>query len=130
MRCKARGFLRAKPGYTPQGVAPLHTFPGSARTMPIHVVAAQRQIFVGQPVTIIEGSPQGQFSAAFEDDGETGYFYALDRPGQPAHPGRGASYDGESVTDRRSPTVGDRLAADCRKGGAAHQRLPARGVRL
>ena len=84
--------------------------------MPIHV-AAQRQIFVGQPVTIEGVAPQGQFSAVFEDDGETGYFYALDlalasQPIQDAvH-----IYDVESVTDRAQPsTVKIGWAADCRK---------------
>ena len=37
------------------------------------------QIFeVGNEVVIQLDSPDGRFSAVFEDDGETGYFYALD----------------------------------------------------
>ena len=73
--------------------------------MPIHV-AAQRQIFVGQPVTIEGVAPQGQFSAVFEDDGETGYFYALDRAlaSQPIQDAVHI-YDVESVTDRAQPST-------------------------
>ena len=37
------------------------------------------QIFqVGSDVIVAEDAPDGQHSAFFEDDGETGYFYALD----------------------------------------------------
>ena len=46
--------------------------------MPIHV-AAVRQLLVGQPLMIEGAAPTGHFSAVFEDDGETGYFYAIDR---------------------------------------------------
>jgi len=115
MRRSGRRFLRAKPGYTPQAWYLCVPFP-SARTMPIHV-AAQRQIFVGQPVTIEGVAPQGQFSAVFEDDGETGYFYALDRAlaSQPIQDAVHI-YDVQSVTDRAQPsTVKIGWAADCRK---------------
>lgn len=45
--------------------------------MPIKVVA-EREYLVGQS-TVVEGAaPSGHFVAVFEDDGETGYFYALD----------------------------------------------------
>ncbi|OJX34419.1 MAG: hypothetical protein BGO74_11250 [Burkholderiales bacterium 68-12] len=73
--------------------------------MPIHV-AAIRQIFVGQP-TIVEGTaPRGRISAVFEDDGDTGYFYAVD------HEAQGQTiqdamhiYNVQSVTDRAQPAT-------------------------
>jgi hypothetical protein len=41
-------------------------------------VTARSEVIVGQP-TIVEGpAPEGTFSAVFEDDRDTGYFYALD----------------------------------------------------
>ena len=73
--------------------------------MPIHV-AAQRQFFVGQPFTLEGVAPQGQFSAVFEDDGETGYFYALDRAikNQPIQDAVHI-YNVQSVTDRAQPST-------------------------
>ena len=45
--------------------------------MSIHVVT-EETFLVGQ-ATVVEGpAPEGHFVAVFEDDGETGYFYALD----------------------------------------------------
>jgi hypothetical protein len=75
------------------------------RRMPIHVVAEQ-QLLVGQP-TVIEGpAPTGSFVAVFEDDGETAYFYAVDRSLEP-NPIRDAVhvYDVAQVTDREEPSV-------------------------
>jgi hypothetical protein len=72
---------------------------------------------VGIP-TVIEGrSPSGLYSAVFEDDGETGYFYALDR-------GRGEQpivdamqiYNVQSVIDRHNPTAAEiRWSSDAMK---------------
>lgn len=45
--------------------------------MTIEVVAAN-EVMVGTPVIVEGGSPKGHFAAVFEDDGQTGYFYALD----------------------------------------------------
>ncbi len=45
--------------------------------MAIQVVAEQR-FQVGAPVVIEGRAPQGPFAAVFEDDGDTGFFYALD----------------------------------------------------
>jgi hypothetical protein len=45
--------------------------------MPIQVVA-EKQIVPGTSAVVTGSVPQGTFSAIFEDDGETGYFYALD----------------------------------------------------
>lgn len=42
------------------------------------VLVAEDKLTVGNP-SVVEGpSPSGPYSAVFEDDGETGYFYALD----------------------------------------------------
>jgi len=43
------------------------------------VVAAEAQLIVGHPATLEGASPSQPFAAVFEDDGDTGYFYALDR---------------------------------------------------
>ena len=45
--------------------------------MPMQVVAEQH-FLVGQPTVVEASAPQGRFGAVFEDDGETGYFYALE----------------------------------------------------
>ncbi|QTF08685.1 DUF2251 domain-containing protein [Brenneria izadpanahii] len=42
------------------------------------LVTAQAQLIVGEPQVIESPAPEGAFAAVFEDDGETGYFYALD----------------------------------------------------
>ena len=43
-----------------------------------HIVA-KTPLQIGTPLVIEGPSPEGDFAAVFEDDGETGYFYALDR---------------------------------------------------
>lgn len=73
--------------------------------MPIHV-AAIREVFVGRPAVVEGRAPAGQFSAVFEDDGETGYFYAVD----PTAQGQTIQdavhiYNAASVTDRTGPAV-------------------------
>lgn len=45
--------------------------------MPI-IVTAEEDILVEHEVVIEGPAPEGRFVAIFEDDGETGYFYALD----------------------------------------------------
>lgn len=41
-------------------------------------ITASHEFLVGQP-TVVEGlSPDGRLLVVFEDDGETGYFYAVD----------------------------------------------------
>jgi hypothetical protein len=60
---------------------------------------------VGTPTIIPHDSPDGHHSAFFEDDGETGYFYALDLSRTPdmildaVH-----IYDVASVVDRDRPS--------------------------
>ncbi len=41
-------------------------------------LVARELIIVGEETAIFGESPKGRFSTIFEDDGETGYFYALD----------------------------------------------------
>jgi len=49
--------------------------------MPI-IVTTDQELHVGTP-TVIDGiSPDQPFAAVFEDDGDTGYFYALDTSAQ------------------------------------------------
>ncbi len=45
--------------------------------MAIQVVAEQ-EFIVGTPLVLQGAAPDGPFAAVFEDDGDTGYFYALD----------------------------------------------------
>lgn len=43
------------------------------------LVTAQAQLIVGETMAIKSLAPDGMLAAVFEDDGNTGYFYALDR---------------------------------------------------
>lgn len=73
--------------------------------MPIHITAEQ-EFLVGQE-TVVEGpAPEGPFSAVFEDDGQTGYFYALDRSAH-VQPIQDAVqiYNVVNVTDRAMPST-------------------------
>ncbi len=42
------------------------------------LVTAQAQLIVGEAMAIKSLAPDGMLAAVFEDDGNTGYFYALD----------------------------------------------------
>lgn len=73
--------------------------------MPIHITAEQ-EFFVGTD-TIIQGpAPEGTLQAVFEDDEDTGYFYALDmscdgnRIQDALH-----IYNVANVSDRDKPSV-------------------------
>jgi len=39
---------------------------------------AEETLTVGTPIIIPQDSPNGRYGAFFEDEGETGYFYAVD----------------------------------------------------
>ncbi len=41
-------------------------------------LVARETINIGEEISVFGESPEGRFAAVFEDDGETGYFYALD----------------------------------------------------
>ncbi|NTW35340.1 MAG: DUF2251 domain-containing protein [Syntrophobacteraceae bacterium] len=73
--------------------------------MAIQVVAEQEYL-VGTP-TMIEGpAPKGPFMAVFEDDGDTGFFYALDT-GVEGNPLQDAVhiYNSANVTNREKPVL-------------------------
>lgn len=42
------------------------------------VLVAEGELIVGKPIVVEGHAPNTRFTAVFEDDGETGYFYALD----------------------------------------------------
>jgi hypothetical protein len=66
--------------------------------------AAEQEFLVGAPIVLEGASPDGRFMAVFEDDGDTGYFYALDR-GEAENPLKDAVhiYNAADVTDREHP---------------------------
>jgi hypothetical protein len=73
--------------------------------MPIQVTA-EETISVGGS-SVVEGSaPEGHYVAVFEDDGDTGYFYALD-PSLEGNPIQDAVhiYNVSNVSDRDKPSV-------------------------
>jgi hypothetical protein len=73
--------------------------------MPIQVTA-EEEISVGI-CSIVEGAaPESHYVAVFEDDGDTGYFYALD-PSFDGNPIQDAVhiYNVSNVTDRAKPSV-------------------------
>jgi hypothetical protein len=43
-----------------------------------HTNSTQHKFFVGKPTVVAADSPTEPFGCVFEDDGETGYFYAWD----------------------------------------------------
>ncbi|MDP1624288.1 MAG: DUF2251 domain-containing protein, partial [bacterium] len=45
---------------------------------PLATLATQEEFFPGKAFLLTAQSPRNNFGAAFEDDGETGYFYAMD----------------------------------------------------
>lgn len=69
------------------------------------LVTAQAQLVVGEAQVISSLAPEGELSAVFEDDGETGYFYALDNS-VAGNPIKDAVhiYDAEDVTDGHIPS--------------------------
>jgi hypothetical protein len=73
--------------------------------MPI-IVTAEEEILVGQE-TVIEGAaPDGRFATVFEDDGDTGYFYALDTLAEKNRIQDALHiYNVDNVTDRAKPSV-------------------------
>jgi hypothetical protein len=60
---------------------------------------------VGEALVLPSSSPLGRYQAVFEDDGATGYFYALDttRPGNPIVDALHI-YNVEAVADRDQPS--------------------------
>ncbi len=69
-------------------------------------VVAEQEITVGTPTTIEGLSPSAYYGVVFEDDGTTGYLYALDfsRESQPIVDAV-LIYNVEQVTDRDKPSL-------------------------
>ncbi len=73
--------------------------------MSINIVAEQ-EFHVGDPIEIEGTAPEGPFAVMFEDDGDTGYLYALDAS-MSDDPIQDAVhiYNVKDVTDREQPSV-------------------------
>jgi hypothetical protein len=73
--------------------------------MPI-VITAEEEILVGDEVVIEGAAPDGHFVTVFEDDGDTGYFYALNMLAQDNQIQDALHiYNVANVTDRAKPSV-------------------------
>ena len=72
--------------------------------MPINIVA-EEEFKVGTETVVMGYAPEGGLSAVFEDDGDTGYFYALDS-GVEGNSIQDAVhiYDVANVTDKDKPS--------------------------
>ena len=89
-------------------------------------IGAQQEILVGKPTAVESHSPLAPYAAVFEDDGDTGYFYALDLR-DPQNPVRDAVhiYNVASVADRKIPsTVQIVWSTDGLKAGLIINRYP------
>ena len=73
--------------------------------MPVNIVARQ-QITVGTEDFVEGAAPDGSFAVVFEDDGDTGYFYALDKS-QSSQSIQDAMhiYNVANVTDKDLPSI-------------------------
>src|SRR5579862_644513 len=69
-------------------------------------VVVEQELLVGRPIVIEGPAPEGNCLAVFEDDGDTGYFYAVDRSLEP-EPIRDALhiYNVDHVADRERPSM-------------------------
>ena len=69
-------------------------------------VYVEETLHVGTETFVESVSPQGRYAVVFEDDGETGYYYALD-PNKEGNPIVDALriYDIKSVVDRETPST-------------------------
>jgi hypothetical protein len=69
-------------------------------------IVAHQEIHVGKKSVIEAPAPKSQYVVVFEDDGETGYFYAVD-PSKKSQPIQDAVqiYDVQSVKDRAIPAI-------------------------
>lgn len=68
-------------------------------------VTVQAQLIVGEAQVIESLAPEGSYTAVFEDDGQTGYFYALDESAD-GNPIKDALhiYNAEDVSDGHIPS--------------------------
>lgn len=69
------------------------------------MIYAETEFTVGAETTLESGSPKNKFMVIFEDDGDTGYLYGLDR-GQEGNPILDALqiYNVVNVTDKHLPS--------------------------
>ena len=69
------------------------------------VVTAKQTIRIGEPMHVQGDAPEGSHSAVFEDDGDTGYFYALDY-GSDGQPIQNALhiYNVANISDKHLPS--------------------------
>jgi hypothetical protein len=73
--------------------------------MPI-ITTAEEEILVGRDIVIDGPAPNGPFAAVFEDDCDTGYFYALDTMAKGNQIQDALHiYDVNNVKDRAQPAV-------------------------
>ena len=69
-------------------------------------IVAEEQLIVGTETVVMGHAPEGRLAAVFEDDGNTGYFYALD----PSVEGNAIQdavhiYNVANVVDRERPSL-------------------------
>lgn len=73
--------------------------------MPI-IVTAEEEILVGHEAVVEGPAPDGPFATVFEDDGDTGYFYALDASAEGNQIQDALCiYNVDGVSDREKPSV-------------------------
>ncbi|KAB2648030.1 MAG: DUF2251 domain-containing protein [Verrucomicrobia bacterium] len=69
------------------------------------VLGAKQEVLVGCPTVVETSSPDGRFGVVFEDDEQTGYFYARDFTVDAADISDALHiYSVEGVTDRHIPS--------------------------
>ena len=70
-------------------------------------IAAREAFRVGQPLVVDADSPIGRYATVFEDDGETGCFYAVDTDVEDGNPVQDALlvYVAADVTDAELPST-------------------------
>ena len=69
------------------------------------VIENEAELIVGNEMLLESNSPQNSFAAFFEDEGETGYFYALDTELEEPVVDALHIYDVSSVTDGSTPST-------------------------
>lgn len=74
--------------------------------MPLKIVAREG-LRVGRPLVVDADSPVGRYATVFEDDGETGVFYAVDTDVEDGNPVQDALlvYVAVDVTDAERPST-------------------------
>jgi len=70
-------------------------------------VVARQSFKVGRPLVVDADSPAGRYAAVFEDDGQTGCFYAIDTDVEDGNPVQDALlvYVAADVTDAELPST-------------------------